>query len=235
MKLDILAFGSHPDDVELSCSGTLLKHISQGKKAGIIDLTRGELGTRGNIETRKKEAGKAAKILGISVRESLGFADGFFVNDRKHQLEIIKKIRQYQPEIVLANAPSDRHPDHGRGSQLVSDACFYSGLAKIKTGKGQKAWRPKAIYFYIQDRYLKPDFVVDVSEFMNKKLDAIAAFSSQFYNPSSKEPETPISSPYFIGFVKARAADFGRNIGVQYAEGFIAARPLGVNSFFDLL
>lgn len=234
MKLDILVFGSHPDDVELSCSGTILKHISQGKKAGIIDLTRGELGTRGNAETRKKEAAKAAKILGVSLRENLGFADGFFLNDRKHQLEVIKKIRQYRPEVVLANAPADRHPDHGRGSQLVSDACFYSGLAKITTG-GQKAWRPKAVYFYIQDRYIKPDFVIDVSEFMNKKLEAIAAFSSQFYNPSSKEPETPISSPHFIEFVKARNADFGRNIGVQYGEAFVALRPLGVNSFFNLL
>lgn len=235
MKLDILAFGSHPDDVELSCSGTILKHISQGKKVGIIDLTRGELGTRGNAETRRKESAKAAKILGISVRENLGFADGFFQNDRKHQLEIIKKIRQYRPGIVLANAPADRHPDHGRGSQLVSDSCFYSGLAKIVTGKGQKAWRPEAVYFYIQDRYIKPDFVIDISEFMNKKLESIAAYSSQFYKPGSKEPETPISSPYFMEFIKARNSGFGRNIGVQYAEGFIAERPLGVHSFFELL
>lgn len=235
MKLDILAFGAHPDDVELSCSGTLLKHISQGKKAGIIDLTRGELGTRGNVELRNKEAASAAKILGVSVRENLGFADGFFQNDKKHQLEIIKKIRQYQPEIILANAPADRHPDHGRASQLVSDACFYSGLRKIITGKNQKAWRPKAVYFYIQDIYIKPDFMVDISVFMEKKLESISAFTSQFYNPESKEPETPISHLHFMEFVKARNSGFGRYIGVRYAEGFVTSRPVGISSLFDFI
>ncbi len=235
MKLDILAFGAHPDDVELSCSGTILKHISQGKKVGIIDLTRGELGTRGSAEIRIRESSRAAKILGVSVRENMKFKDGFFLNDKKHQIEIIKKIRQYQPEIVLANAPSDRHPDHGRSSQLISDACFYSGLVKIVTGKNQKAWRPKAVYFYIQDRYIKPDFVVDISEFMEKKTESIFAFSSQFYKAGSNEPETPISSPYFIEFVKSRNSGFGREIGVRYAEGFVANHRVGVHSLFDLL
>ncbi len=234
MKLDILAFGAHPDDVELSCAGTILKHISVGKKTGIVDLTKGELGTRGNAAIRMKEAAKAAKILGVTIRENLNFADGFFQNDKKHQLEIIKIIRKYQPEIVLANALTDRHPDHSRGSQLISEACFYSGLIKIKTGN-QKTWRPKAMYHYIQDRYIKPDFVIDVSAFMEKKLEAIAAFSSQFYNPKSNEPETPLTSPYFSEFVKARASNFGRIINVQYAEGFVAERSIGVNSFFDLL
>lgn len=235
MKLDILAFGAHPDDVELSCSGTLLKHIAQGKNAGIIDMTRGELGTRGTAAIRKKEAANASKVLGLAVRDNLNFADGFFINDQKHQLEVIKKIRQYQPEIVLANAPSDRHPDHGRASKLISDSCFYSGLVKIKTEKNQEAWRPKMVLFYIQDHFIKPDLVVDISDFMEKKMEAINTYSSQFYNPLSKEPETSIASPYFIEFVKARASGFGRNIGVRYAEGFISLRAMGVRSLFDLV
>lgn len=234
MKLDILAFGAHPDDVELSCSGTLLKHLEQGKKAGIIDLTRGELGTRGNAEIRQREAAEAARILGISVRENMNFADGFFQNDKSHQIAIIKKLRIYRPEIVLANAPSDRHPDHGRAARLITEACFYSGLVKLNSGKDQIAWRPRAIYFYVQDRYLKPDFVIDISTFMKKKLKSIAAYSSQFYNPSAKEPETPISSPHFMEFIKARNADFGRLINVRYAEGFIAERTIGINSLFDV-
>ena len=234
MKLDILAFGAHPDDVELSCSGTLLKHISQGKKVGIIDLTKGELGTRGNPATRKLEAAKAAKILGVSVRENLNFADSFFLNDKEHQIEVVKAIRKYQPEIILANAPHDRHPDHGRASKLVTDACFLSGLKKISQVKGRDSWRPKAIYYYIQDVFLKPDFVVDISEYMNKKMESIAAFSSQFHDPASKEPDTPISSPFFLEFVKGRCSVFGRMIGTRYAEGFVVGRPPGIKSFFDL-
>jgi len=188
MKLDILAIGVHPDDVELSCSGTILKHINNGKSVGILDLTEGELGSRGSAEIRLKEAEASAKILGVTVRENLGFADGFFANDKEHQLEVVKMLRKYQPQIVFANAPLDRHPDHGRASQLVSEACFYSGLVKVETevdGSKQDPWRPRAVYHYIQDRHIKPDFVVDVSNFMDKKFEAIQAFSSQFYDPNS--------------------------------------------------
>ena len=238
MKIDILAFGVHPDDVELSCSGTILKHIKLGKKVGIIDLSKGELGTRGNAEIRAKEAIKSAKILGVAFRETLNMQDGFFQNDKEHQLKIIEKIRQYQPEIVLCNAVEDRHPDHGRAAKLVADACFYSGLIKIKTelnGKTQLKWRPKAVYHYIQDRFIHPDIVVDVTEFVEKKIEAIKTFSSQFYNPKSKEPETPISSEDFLDFVKSRMKNFGRDIGVKYAEGFTSSRYIGVNDLFDLI
>ena len=231
MKLDILAIGVHPDDVELGCSGTLLKHIKQGKKVGILDLTKGELGSRGSGELRLIEAENSAKILGISIRENLGYADGFFTNDKKHQLGIIEILRKYQPDVVLANAPKDRHPDHGRASQLVSEACFYSGLVRIETvlnGEPQELWRPKAVYHYIQDRYLQPDFVVDVSEFVEQKMESILAFSSQFYNPDSKLPETPISSKKFFDFIKARMANFGRDINVDYAEAFTVERLIGV-------
>lgn len=234
MKLDIIAFGAHPDDVELSCSGTILHHISLKKKVGIIDLTRGELGTRGTPELRKKEAEKAAKILGVSVRENMNFRDGFFMNDQKHQIEIIKIIRKYRPEIVLINAPADRHPDHGRGSQLVADACYYAGLRKISTGKNQKAWRPKAVYHYIQERYHKPDFVIDITSHMEKKLEAISAFASQFYSPASKEPETPLSSPFFLESIKARNSEYGKLVNVRYGEGFLTVRPVGIQSLFDL-
>ena len=232
MKLDILAFGAHPDDVELCCSGTLLKHISQGKKVGIIDLTRGELGTRGSAAIRDKEAAVAAKILGIAVRENLNFADGFFLNDKQHQLEVIKKIRKYQPEIIIANAIRDRHPDHGRSAQLISDSCFLSGLVKIDTN--QKVWRPKAVYNYIQDRYIKPDFVIDISDFIDKKMQAIKAYRSQFYDPKSKEPQTYISSPEFLEMLNARAIEMGKVIRVKYAEGFTAERVVGVKDLFDL-
>ena len=237
MKLDILAIGVHPDDVELGCSGTLLKHISQGKKVGILDLTKGELGSRGSGELRLKEADKSAQILGVLVRENLGFADGFFKNDKAHQLEVIKMIRKYQPDVVLTNAPKDRHPDHGRASQLVSEACFYSGLIKIETdleGENQELWRPKAVYHFIQDRFLKPDFVVDVSDHVDKKMEAIMAFSSQFYNPDSNAPETPISSKNFLAFVKARMANFGRDINAEYAEGFTSERVIGVEDIIQL-
>ncbi|MBF4469808.1 bacillithiol biosynthesis deacetylase BshB1 [Flavobacterium sp. HJJ] len=237
MKLDILAFGAHPDDVELGCSGTILKEISLGKMVGIIDLTRGELGTRGSAEIRDEEAAAAAKILGVSVRENLNMRDGFFVNDEKHQLEIIKMIRKYQPEIVLCNAIDDRHIDHGKGSKLVSEACFLSGLMKIETildGEIQKAWRPKLVYHYIQWKNIEPDFVVDITGFTDKKIEAILAYSSQFYDPDSKEPESPISSKNFLESLNYRSRDLGRLTGVEHAEGFTAERYLAVNSLGDL-
>lgn len=237
MKLDILAIGVHPDDVELSCSGTLLKHIALGKKCGILDLTIGELGTRGTGTLRLEEAAAAAKILGISIRDNLGMADGFFKNDRVHQLKIIEKIREYQPEIILCNAVSDRHPDHGRAAQLVSEACFYSGLRKIETeidGKKQDSWRPKAVYHYIQDRHMKPDFVVDVTPYVDKKMEAIKAFRSQFYDPQSNEPESPISVKNFFDVVLGKMTVYGRDSGYDYAEGFVAERVVGVKDLFDL-
>ncbi len=238
MKLEILAIGVHPDDVELSCSGTLLKHIAMGKSCGILDLTSGELGTRGSGPLRLKEAAEAAKILGVSVRDNLGMADGFFKNDTEHQLAIIKKIRAYQPEIVLCNAITDRHPDHGRSAQLVSEACYYSGLIKIETelnGTQQLTWRPKSVYHYIQDRELKPDFVVDVSAFVDKKMEAIKAFKSQFYDPNSNEPESPITVQNFFDFVKAKMIVNGRDAGFEYAEGFTVERTIGVGNLFELI
>lgn len=237
MKLDILAFGAHPDDVELGCAGTLAKEISLGKKVGIIDLTRGELGTRGSAEIRDEEASKAAEILGISVRENLEFRDGFFTNDEKHQLEIIKMIRKYQPEIVLCNAIHDRHIDHGKGSKLVSDACFLSGLRKVETqlnGETQEAWRPKIVYHYIQWYNIEPDFVVDISDFMDKKIESVLAYSSQFYDKNSKEPVTPITSKNFLDSITYRAQDLGRVVGVDFAEGFTTERYVAVNSLENL-
>ena len=237
MKLDILAIGAHPDDVELSCAGTILKHISLGKSCGILDLTMGELGTRGSGGLRLREAADAAKILGVRVRDNLKMEDGFFENDKKHQIEIIKKIRHYQPDIIFCNALSDRHPDHGRGAKLASEACFYSGLVKIETafdGFKQEAWRPKAIYHYIQDHQLKPDFVVNVTDFVDKKMEAISAFKSQFYNPDSNEPESPISSKNFFDLVKSKMMVFGRDAGFNYAEGFNVARTIGVDNIFNL-
>ncbi|MGA9637767.1 bacillithiol biosynthesis deacetylase BshB1 [Flavobacterium sp.] len=238
MKLDILAFGAHPDDVELGCSGTILKEISLGKSVGIIDLTRGELGTRGSAEIRDQEATAAAKILGVSVRENLEMRDGFFVNDEKHQLEIIRMIRRYQPEIVLCNAIDDRHIDHSKGSKLVSDACFLSGLMKIETddkGVPQKAWRPKLVYHYIQWKNLIPDFVVDITGFTDKKTESILAYKSQFYDPNSKEPESPITSKNFFESLNYRSRDLGRLVGVDHAEGFTVERYLAVNSLGDLM
>ena len=237
MKLDILAIGAHPDDVELSCSGTLLKHIASGKICGILDLTCGELGTRGSGPLRLQEAANAAKVLGISVRDNLKMDDGFFVNDKKHQLEIIKKIRHYKPEIIVCNALSDRHPDHARAAHLVSEACFYSGLVKIETayeGFKQEPWRPKAVYHYIQDRQLNPDFIIDVSAFVNIKMEAIKAFKSQFYDPNSNDPESPISGENFFDLVKAKMIVFGRDAGFDYAEGFNVERVLGINDLFHL-
>ena len=237
MKLDILAFGAQPDDVELGCAGTILKEVALGKKVGIVDLTRGELGTRGSAEIRDKEAAAAAAILGVSVRENLAFRDGFFVNDEAHQLEIIKMIRKYQPEIVLCNAVDDRHIDHPKGSQLVSDACFLSGLIRITTsldGEEQKAWRPKVVYHYMQWKNLVPDFVVDITGYVEQKTAAILAYSSQFYDPNSKEPESPISSKNFLESLNYRSRDLGRLTGLEHAEGFTAERYLAVNSLSDL-
>lgn len=239
MKLDILAIGAHPDDVELGCGGTIAKEIANGKKVGIIDLTRGELGTRGTAETRDSEAAEAAKILGVTVRDNMEFADGFFVNDRKHQIEIIKMIRKYQPDIVLCNAVTDRHIDHGKGSSLVSDACFLSGLLKIDTKCDdldgfQEPWRPKQVYHYMQWKNVEPDFVVDISGFIEKKTASVLAYKTQFYDANSKEPETPISSKNFTDSVYYRAQDIGRIVGVNFAEGYTVERYPAVNSLFDL-
>lgn len=234
MKLDILAFGVHPDDVELGCSGTLMAAIAEGKKVGIIDMTRGELGTRGTIETRKAEADKAAAIMRVDVRENLGMADGFFQNNEAHQRKVIEMIRKYQPEIILANAFEDRHPDHGRSSKLVSDAAFLSGLRKIETttdGISQDPWKPAYVFHYIQDRYIDPDFVVDISGFMDKKMEAVLAYGTQFFNPDLNEPQTYISSSQFLETVKARALLMGKRIGVAFAEGFCTEKTIGIKSF----
>ena len=238
MKLDILAFGAHPDDVELGAGATIAKEISLGKKVGVVDLTRGELGTRGSAEIRDNEAANSAKILRLSSRDNLAFADGFFINDKAHQTEVIKMIRKYRPEVVLCNAVDDRHIDHPKGSKLVSNSCFLSGLVKFETeldGQLQEAWRPKRVYHYIQWKNLEPDFVVDVTGFIDKKLEAILAYSSQFYDPKSDEPETPISNKNFIDSVTYRARDLGRYINADYAEGFITERYPAVNSLEDLI
>ncbi len=238
IKLDILAFGAHPDDVELGCAGTLAKEIALGKKVGIIDLTRGELGTRGSAEIRDVEAENAAKILGISARENLKMRDGFFQNDEAHQLQVIQMIRKYQPEIVLCNAIHDRHIDHAKGSKLVSDACFLSGLQKIDThldGEKQTAWRPKVVYHYIQWENIQPDFVVDISGYMDIKMKAIMAYDSQFFNPNTNEPVTPIATKNFLDSIKYRSQDLGRLIGTDFAEGFTTERHLAVNSLGNLI
>ena len=237
-QLDILAFGAHPDDVELSCGGTIAKEVSVGKKVGIVDLTRGELGTRGSADLRAKEAKQAASILGVSVRENLGLRDGFFKNDEPHQLDIIKILRKYRPNVVLFNAQSDRHIDHGRAASLVHDACFLSGLRKIETftdNRPQKLWRPSQLYHYIQWNNTPCDFVVDISDFIDKKMAAILSYGSQFYDEKSKEPDTPISSQQFLDSIQNRAADLGRIIGVGYAEGFTTQRQLAVAQISDLI
>ena len=238
MKLDILAFGAHPDDVELGCAATLAKEISKGKKVGIVDLTRGELGTRGTVAIRTQEAMSAAKIIGAVLRENMGFEDGFFVNDKAHQMAIVEVIRKYQPEVVLCNAIEDRHLDHPKGSQLVSDACFLSGLRKITTevaGIPQAAWRPTQVYHYMQWKNTQPDFVVDVTGFMDVKEKAVKAHVSQFFDPNSKEPESPITSQNFINSVLYRANDLGRMIGVESAEGFSTERYVAVRELGDLI
>ena len=239
MKLDILAFGAHPDDVEMSCSGTLMKMIDAGRTAGVIDLTRGELGTRGTPEIRMQEAEAAAKVMGISVRENLSMRDGFFLNDEEHQMKVIRIIRKYQPEIVFANAVEDRHPDHGRGADLLRDAAFKSGLRMIETldedGNPQAAWRPKKIFHYNQDRLLKPSFVVDITGYWERKLASIRAYKSQFYDPNSKEPESYISSKPFWKFMEGRARELGHWVGGEFGESFISETVLKVNDPMSLI
>lgn len=239
MKLDILAIGVHPDDVELSCAGTILRQISFGNTVGILDLTLGELGTRGNATIRTQEAMAAAQIMGVQVREQLDLEDGFFTQNKDNLLKIIQVIRKYRPEIVLANAIEDRHPDHGRAAKLTAEACFLSGLMKIETqnteGGLQAAWRPKAVYHYIQDRALKPDFAIDISDFVDKKFEAILAYKSQFFNPNNTEPMTPISSQSFLDSIRGKDSVYGRYIGVAYAEGYNVVRTIGLKDLFDLI
>ena len=237
IKLDILAFGAHPDDVELGCGGTIAKEISKGKKVGIIDLTRGELGTRGSAEIRDSESTNASNILGVSIRENLNFKDVFFLNDQIHQLKVIEYIRKYKPEIVLCNAQDDRHIDHPKGASLVSDSCFLSGLVKVKTKSGdsyQSSWRPKSVYHYIQWKNSSPDFLVDISGFVNLKLESIKAYKSQFFDPNNNEPETLISKKNFLNDVINRSSDLGRLIGVNNAEGFTTNRVIGINNLNDI-
>ncbi len=237
MKVDILAFAAHPDDIEISAAGTLMKHIELGKKVVIVDLTQGELGSRGTIETRKSEAKASSKILGIHDRVNLKMEDGFFKISTENKLKIIEQIRRYQPEVVMVNALSDRHPDHGRASKLCSEACFLSGLLKIETeweGNKQEKWRPKAVYHYIQDIYIKPAFVVDISSVVERKIEALKAFKTQFFSEDSSEPKTPISGEDFFDFLKGRWKDYGRSIGVEYAEGFTIERPIGVKDITEL-
>lgn len=238
MKLDVLAIGAHPDDVELSCSGVLLVEKKNGKKVGIADLTQGELGTRGTAETRKQEATDAAAILSLDIRVNIGLRDGFFQNNEADQLEVIKIIRKFKPEIVLCNAPSDRHPDHGKGASLVRDACFLSGLRKIKTafeGVDQEAWRPKYVLNYIQDRFLQPNFVIDISDVMQTKLEAIKAYGTQFNSTDNSEPQTYISTPNFLDSIIYRSKMMGKMIGVQFAEGFISEKMIGLKSLDSLI
>ncbi|MCG7281002.1 bacillithiol biosynthesis deacetylase BshB1 [Chryseobacterium taklimakanense] len=234
MKVDILAIGAHPDDVELGCGGTIAKMISEGKTVAIIDLTKGELGTRGTDETRKQEAADAAKILGISARENLEMKDGFLQNSEEYQMRIVKMIRKYQPEIVLANATDDRHPDHAKAAKLVSDACFLSGLKKIETaldGNNQEFWRPKHVFHFIQWKEIEPDFVIDISDFMEKKIEVCMAYKTQFYNPESKEPVTPIATKDFLESLTYRAQNLGRLSGCTYAEGFTAEKMIALKNF----
>ena len=233
-KLDILAFGAHPDDVELGCGGTIISHIANGKKIGIVDLTKGEMGTRGTPEIREKEAEEAAAIMGVDFRLNLEFPDAFLDNSKESKMEIVKLIRQYQPEIVLATAVEDRHPDHGNAAQLISDACFISGLRKLEI-ENLEAWRPKAVYHYIQFKEIIPSVVVDISNFYEQKMEAVGAHKSQFYDPKSNEPETIISTPEFLGFIESKAINFGKQIGVSYGEGFTLNRYVGTANLFDLI
>jgi len=238
MKLDILVLAAHPDDAELGCAGTIISHLSQGKKVGVVDFSRGELGTRGTPEKRLEEAKVSSEIMGLTIRENLNFKDGFFLNDETHQMAVIKAIRLYKPEIVLANATSDRHPDHGKAAQLATDACYYSGLMKIESeldGQIQEAWRPKVVYHYIQSRYIVPDIVVDISSFWQRKMEAVLAYKSQFHNPDNDEPGTFISSPEFLHMLEARAKDFGHSIGVEYGEGYTNERCPGIKDLTTLL
>jgi N-acetylglucosamine malate deacetylase 1 len=236
-KLDILVLAAHPDDAELGCGGTIAKHIALGQQVGIVDFTQGELGTRGTSETRKQEAADSAKVLGVATRENLGLADGFFENVREQQLAVIKAIRKYRPDIVLANAIHDRHSDHGRAARLADDACFISGLVKVETmdnGVSQLPWRPKAVYHYIQSQLIMPDFIIDVSDFWDVKMKSIKAFKTQFYDPNSKEPESYISRPEFMNLIEARGIEFGHAVGGKYGEGFTVTRPIGIEKLGDL-
>ena len=238
MKLDLLVFAAHPDDAELACSGTIAAHVALGHSCGIVDLTKGEMGTRGTVELRMVEAEKSSEILGLKVRENLGFADVKFVNDWDHQIEIIKIIRKYKPEIILANAIRDRHPDHGKGAELLQQAFFKTGLAKINTeleGMKQEPYRPRHLYHYIQNDYIEPDFIMDISSYWEKKINSIMAFKSQFYNPESKEPETFISTDRFIESIEARAKEFGHRIGVKYGEGYTMSTTPGISDLFSLV
>lgn len=239
MKLDILAIGSHPDDVELGCSGTLINEIKRGKKVGIIDLTQGELGTRGTIETRYQEAADSAKIMGVAVRQNLKMRDGFFRNDEAHQMQLIQIIRQYQPEIVIGNILEDRHPDHGRAGWLIYDACFFSGLRQIKTvgddGEEQEKWRPKMLLHYIQDRFYEPDIIIDVSDVWEQRMQTVKAFRTQFLPDGSNDPQTYISSPEFMEALTARARSLGKRIGVKYGEGFVSKKNIGLRNLDSLI
>ena len=236
-KLDILAIGVHPDDVELGCSGTIIKEIRRGKKVGVLDLTQGELGSRGTIETRYEEAAKAARIMGVHVRENLKMRDGFFKNDEEHQQKLIVALRKYQPEIVITNALSDRHPDHGRAAKLTTDSCFLSGLIKVETkdeqGNNQDPWRPKYVFHYIQDRYHEPDFIIDISDVFEQRMEAVKAYTTQFYNPDNEDdgPQTYISTAAFLDGIIARARVIGKKIGVGYGEGFNTEKSLGIKDF----
>jgi bacillithiol biosynthesis deacetylase BshB1 len=239
MKLDLLAIGAHPDDVELGCSGTLINEVRKGKKVGVADLTQGELGTRGTAETRHAEAADAAKIMGIHVRENLRMRDGFFKNDEEHQMQVIRILRKYKPEIVIANILEDRHPDHGRGGWLVYDACFFSGLRQIKTldddGNEQEKWRPKMLLHYIQDRFYEPDIITDISDVWEQRMESIRAYKTQFYDPNSKEPQSYLSNPEFIDALVARARLLGKRIGVKYGEGFLSKKSIGIKSLEALV
>lgn len=239
MKLDVLAIGSHPDDVELGCSGTLINEVKKGKKVGIVDLTQGELGTRGTVQTRYDEAANAAKIMGISVRENLKMRDGFFKNDEEHQMQLVRILRKYKPEIVIGNILEDRHPDHGRGGWLIYDACFFSGLRQVKTtdddGREQEKWRPKLLLHYIQDRFYEPDIITDVTDVWEQRMEAIRAYKTQFYDPNSDEPQSYLSSPEFIDALTARARLLGKRIGVKYGEGFLSKKSIGIKDLDSLI
>jgi len=238
MKLHILAIGAHPDDVELGCTGTLINHIRKGQKAGVLDLTEGELGSRGTVQSRYEEAQASAGVLGLSMRTNLQMADGFFQNNKEHQLKIIRILRRFQPDLVLANALADRHPDHGRAGRLIADACFFSGLRKIETeweGEPQSPWRPKKVFHYIQDRFSEPDLIVDISGSFEQKMEAISCFKTQFFNDNSGEPETYISNPGFLDKIRNRASQLGHRIGVQYGEGFMVESRLGVSDLDQLI
>ncbi len=238
MKLHILAIAAHPDDIELGCAGTLIKHARAGQNVGIVDLTEGELGTRGSVATRYEEARLAAEVMGIKVRENARMADGFFKNDEEHVRRLIPYIRRYQPEIVIANALEDRHPDHGRGGRLIADACFFAGLSKIATewqGTAQQPWRPKKVYHIVQDRLMEPSFIVDITDTFEQKMEAIRCYRSQFHDPASNEPATYIASARFLENVEARDAIMGKKIGVKYGEMFVSENTPGISTLDDLI